>query len=247
VISREQLAAIQERNRREATPAELARAEALGDVREARCNRCGDAQIVLVKAYPDKPGVAVACECVPLDLRAQWAGIPERFKDAAFSNYVPMDGKEDALAKAMRWDGETSKVLAGAPGRGKTHLLSAMGMREIARGKQVQFIEITRFLDGLKARFGTDQVQPYFEKIANVQTLLVDDLGAEQDTEWADAQLRALINHRYSRRLPTVITTNMGYSETKKRLGEAVASRMTEWEWIEVGGIDVRPTLAVRS
>ena len=216
-------------------------------MRESRCGWCGDAQIVLVKVAPDKPGVAVACQCVPLDLRAQWTGIPERFKAVSFDNFTYMKGKENAFKAAMRWSGETSKVLSGPPGRGKTHLMCAMGIREIERGKQVQFVEITRFLDGLKARFGTDQVQPYFDKIANVQLLLMDDLGAEQDGSWVEERLRALINHRYSRQLPTVITTNMGYSETRQRLGEAVASRMTEWEWISVEGIDVRPTLAVRA
>lgn len=240
--------AMQASARRDATPEMLARAEALGDVldleRECAYGICDGSGLVLVKPDPTRPGVGVPCKCIPLSARAAMAGIPERYRASAFENFEPMDGKTTALTEALAWDGKRSVVLAGDVGTGKTHLMCAMGIREIDRGRPVKFSDVRDFLDEIKARFGTDQVQAFYERIANVHTLLLDDLGAEQDTEWADAQLRALISHRYSRQLPTLITTNLGYSELRNRLGAAVASRMSEWRWVHVAGIDVRPTLA---
>lgn len=248
-FNREWLRKFQARNRAEATPAELLRAERLGDVldSESGCEVCGGAQFVLVKVDPMRPGIGVPCSCVPLSVRAGMAGIPERYQGATFETFDALAGKDEARAEALVWDGRGSVVLCGLWGVGKTHLACSMAISQIKRGRPVRFSDTKAFLDELKARFGTDQVQPYYERVADFPGVLVlDDLGAEQDSEWAEAQLRALLNHRYSRRFTTLVTTNMGHTEVGKRLGGAVASRLSEWHWIMVGGADVRPSLAVR-
>lgn len=239
------LRAWQENQRKDASTGMLQRAELLGDALETGCEICGGARFVLVKIDPKRPGFGVPCECVPLSVRAGMAGIPEKYHGSTFETFDAMDGKERALAEALAWHGECSVVLCGLWGVGKTHLACAMALSQIRKNRPVRFEDVKGFLDELKARFGTDQVQPYYERVADFPGVLVlDDLGAEQDSEWVEAQLRALLNRRYSRRLTTIVTTNLGYSEIGKRLGGAVASRLSEWQWIQVGGADVRPSLA---
>jgi len=41
-----------------------------------------------------------------------------------------------------------------------------------------------------------------------VELLVLDDLGAEQRTPWANEKLFQLLHHRYNAMLPTVITSN---------------------------------------
>lgn len=247
-FSREWLRRFQERNRAEATAGELLRAELLGDSREENeCKTCGGAQFFLVKTDPKRAGFPVTCECVPLSIRAAMAGIPERYRGSTFETFDAMPGKDEARARALAWDGTASVVLCGLWGVGKTHLACAMALSQIRKNRPVRFEDVKGFLDELKARFGTDQVQPYYERVADFPGVLVlDDLGAEQDGEWAEAQLRSLLNRRYSRRLTTVITTNLGHTAITNRIGGAVASRLSEWHWIVVEGVDVRPSLAAR-
>jgi DNA replication protein DnaC len=224
------------------------RAEALRDAREENdCEICGGAQFFLVKTDEKRAGFPVTCECVPLSIRAAMAGIPERYRGATFETFDAMDGKDEARASALRWDGRESVVMCGMWGVGKTHLACAMALSQLRKNRPVRFEDVKGFLDELKARFGTDQVQPYYERVADFPGVLVfDDLGAEQDGEWAEAQLRALLNRRYSRRLTTIVTTNLGHTAITHRIGGAVASRLSEWHWIMVEGVDVRPSLAAR-
>ena len=47
-----------------------------------------------------------------------------------------------------------------------------------------------------------------FDRLRNAPLLILDDLGVENPSAWAQEKLFQLLNHRYSHMLPTVITTN---------------------------------------
>jgi len=70
----------------------------------------------------------------------------------------------------------------------------------------------------------------------NVDLLIIDDLGKEPATEWVISTLYGIVNERYERELPTIITTNYADEELARRLsrngdtttGEAILSRLHE-------------------
>jgi DNA replication protein DnaC len=81
-----------------------------------------------------------------------------------------------------------------------------------------------------------------FERIRSVPLLILDDLGAENPSSWALEKLFQLLNHRYSHRLPTVITTNANLD----RLDPRIRSRLLDESLIQRGKItapDFRTTL----
>ena len=45
-------------------------------------------------------------------------------------------------------------------------------------------------------------------RISSAQLLVLDDLGAERNTPFAEDKLFQIVNHRYEERLPTIITTS---------------------------------------
>jgi DNA replication protein DnaC len=47
-----------------------------------------------------------------------------------------------------------------------------------------------------------------FERVRDAPILILDDLGVENPSEWAKEKMFQLLNHRYSHRKPTIITTN---------------------------------------
>lgn len=102
-------------------------------------------------------------------------------------------------------------LLEGTYGCGKTHLAAAIGNTRVAQGDSVLFITVPDLLDHLRAAYGPSSEIGYdqtFEQVRNAPLLILDDLGVENPSAWAQEKLFQLLNHRYASRIPTVITTN---------------------------------------
>jgi DNA replication protein DnaC len=74
--------------------------------------------------------------------------------------------------------------------------------------------------------------------------LVLDDLGKEKPSEWAEEKLYEIVNARYVRSLPIIITTNVGLKAVEARYpwnGEAIVSRLFEMcRGAQLGGEDYR-------
>ena len=112
-------------------------------------------------------------------------------------------------------------LLKGGFGTGKTHLAAAVGHHRLAMGYPVLFLTVPDLLDHLRQTYAPSNEVDYdelFERVKNVQLLVLDDLGSESPTAWANEKLFQLLNHRYVKRLATVITTNVDIEGIDPRL-----------------------------
>jgi DNA replication protein DnaC len=112
-------------------------------------------------------------------------------------------------------------LLEGTYGCGKTHLAAAVGNARLAAGDSVLFITSPDLLDYLRMTFAPSSEVTYdemFDRIRAAGLLIIDDLGVEKPSEWALEKLFQLLNYRYSRQLPTVITTNANLDLLDPRL-----------------------------
>ena len=64
----------------------------------------------------------------------------------------------------------------------------------------------------------------FFEQVRNAPVLVLDDLGAQSATPWAQEKLFQLINHRFNTQAPTVVTTALEL----ENLDERLASRLSD-------------------
>jgi len=118
-------------------------------------------------------------------------------------------------------------VLFGGYGCGKTHLAAAIANHVIERGRPVLFIVVPDLLDYLRATFGPNSPVSYderFEEVRNTPLLILDDLGTQSATPWAQEKLFQILNYRYNAQLPTVITSNHSLEEIDLR----IRSRMVD-------------------
>jgi DNA replication protein DnaC len=130
---------------------------------------------------------------------------------------------EEALAFAQTPSGWL--VLKGGYGCGKTHLAAAIANLCVERGQPVLFITVPDLLDHLRATFAPANPEghelPFEARFRDVRTapvLILDDLGTESATPWAQEKLYQIFNYRYNARLATVVTTNHELEDIPLRL-----------------------------
>ena len=107
-------------------------------------------------------------------------------------------------------------VITGGHGSGKTHLAAAIANRCIETGKPVFFVHVPDLLDHLRAGFSPTAEVSYsnlYEQVTGAPLLVLDGLGAQSSTPWAQEKLQQVLNHRYNAELPTVITTAASLDE----------------------------------
>lgn len=127
-------------------------------------------------------------------------------------------------------------ILKGNYGCGKTHLAAAIANYQVEHGLPVLFVVVPDLLDHLRATFSPDSPVTFDRRFQTVRTaplLILDDLGAQSSTPWAQEKLYQVLNHRYNAQLPTVITTNYELEDLDPRL----RSRIAELEWSSVVSI----------
>jgi DNA replication protein DnaC len=167
-------------------------------------------------------GRLIACDCKIRAIQAKNFTELERLSNLesfasktfeTFDRNIP--GVAEAFDIAYRYARNPTGwlVLMGNYGCGKTHLAAAIAIyatRHLAL--KTLFTIVPDLLDHLRATYHPSSAVTYderFEAVRTVPLLVLDDLGAESPTQWAQEKLFQIINHRYNEQLPTVITSNV--------------------------------------
>ncbi len=100
--------------------------------------------------------------------------------------------------------------LLGDHGTGKTHLAAAIAQELVERNHDVTFKTCADLLDYLRLAFDPNSNEHFdkrFSKIVAAPILILDDLSLASATPWAAEKLFQIIDYRFIRELPTVITS----------------------------------------
>ena len=117
-------------------------------------------------------------------------------------------------------------VLTGAHGSGKTHLAAAISNHCIEQGRPVFFVHVPDLLDDLRSTYSPLSELSYselFEQVNEAPLLVLDGLGTQSPTPWAQEKLQQIFNRRANSELPTIVTTAAQMSD----IDPYIASRMT--------------------
>ena len=126
-----------------------------------------------------------------------------------------------------RLDAGQGLWLMGDVGTGKTTLAMIVSKAAIEAGRSVAIYSLPRLLNLIRAAIETDDgMVGFLERLAAVDLLHIDDLGAENTTEWVLEQLYSIVNTRYEDERAMIVTTNLNYEELVEQLGERTVSRL---------------------
>jgi DNA replication protein DnaC len=195
------------------------------------CPLCGGLGYVVPDVGPDEPGFgrAVACTCRAAEREMARLNSLQRLSQigalehCTFQSFLPeghgltpqkQRNLKMAYERAYEYALEPKGwlILKGGYGSGKTHLAAAIANHRLALGHPVLFINTPDLLDHLRTTFNPESTVSYDERFDQVRTsplLILDDLGTQSNSEWAQEKLYQIFNYRYNAKLPTVITTNL--------------------------------------
>jgi len=154
------------------------------------------------------------------------------FKDMTFENFSSKGrlGLSEEQVKSLTYALNQAQhysqamngwlVFVGGYGCGKTHLAAAIANFALSLGAPTLFLTVPDLLDWLRFSYDNPEArfEDRFEEIRNMGLLVLDDLGTQNATPWAEEKLYQIINHRYVNHLPTIITTNQELSAIDGRV-----------------------------
>ena len=117
-------------------------------------------------------------------------------------------------------------IMTGPNGAGKTQLAAAIANRCIEQGRPVFFVHVPDLLDDLRSTYAPHSLISYselFDQVNDTPMLILDGLGTQSATPWAQEKLQQIFNRRANAQLPTIVTTSMNVSD----IDPYISSRMT--------------------
>ena len=122
-----------------------------------------------------------------------------------------------------------SMWIMGDVGTGKTALAMLVSKAALAAGLTVAIYSLPRLLSLIRESIEREEgVVGFLERLSAVDVLHVDDVGAENRTDWALEQLYTIVNTRYEEQRSIVLTTNLDHAQLSEQVGERIVSRLVE-------------------
>jgi DNA replication protein DnaC len=195
--------------------------------------------------YDPASNTATPCRCRPRRIararaRQLSAVIPRRYRGVSFDR-APVVNMDDEVVRLVReftrgiernLDQGNGLCFVGDVGTGKTTLAMLVSKTALEAGRTVAIYSLPRLLTEIRMTFDDSARRSHtdlLDRLATVDLLHIDDLGAENTTPWVLEELYSIINGRYEDERSIVVTTNLGDpDQLRDRLGERTMSRLTQ-------------------
>lgn len=167
----------------------------------------------------------------------------ERFSFGTWARVLnPGCGKAFESAKEFAEHPARWLILRGTSGLGKTHLAVAVVHHLAEQGVRAEYWRIQDLVSALHEAVAENALSAFTHDLTKLPVLAIDDYGAAYTKAFGELEIEGILDARYQRRTPTLITTNQTLSDFSPRL----RSRLTDpsvVDLVELSGEDARPRL----
>ncbi|MBI0121707.1 primosomal protein DnaI [Lactobacillus sp. M0398] len=169
--------------------------------------------------------------------------LPEKLHDVRLSRIDMTSERVEVMTAIQQFLYQYSRdihqkglYLAGNFGVGKTYILAGLANQVAAMNKYVVFLHVPTFIASLSSHFNDNSLQNEVQKIANADFLVLDDIGAENLSQWSrDEVLAVILQARMDNAMPTFFSSNFAmndledhFKETKNAIEPVKAARLME-------------------
>ncbi|MBI0092647.1 primosomal protein DnaI [Lactobacillus sp. M0403] len=169
--------------------------------------------------------------------------LPTSLHDVKLSQVEITPERKQAMADIGQFLSAYSKnihqkglFLSGSFGVGKTFILAGLANSLALMNKRVVFMHVPNFIAGLSSHFNDNSLPEEVQRISNCDVLILDDIGAENLSQWSrDEVLAVILQSRMDNQLPTFFSSNFSmndleehFKETKNAIDPVKAARLME-------------------
>jgi DNA replication protein DnaC len=193
--------------------------------------------------YDEATNTAYDCRCRPQRVaRARAhslsAVIPRRYRDVSFDR-PPVTDIDPAIVAATRrfaatiddqLDAGRGLWFMGPAGTGKTTLAMLVSKAALEAGRTAAIYSLPRLLNEIRHTFDAGgSHNELLDRLARVDLLHIDDVGAERRNDWVLEELYLIVNARYEDERSVLLTTNcLDRDELCQQINARTVSRLTE-------------------
>ena len=153
--------------------------------------------------------------------RNRSVGLPDpELRKHTFENDLGYNAKQIAIAKqyVQHWEefqkSSTGLLLFGNVGTGKSFIAGCIANALLDKGVPVIMTNFSRILNKLTDMYAGDR-NTYIDGFNRYPLMIIDDLGIERNSEFAQEQVFSVIDSRYRSQLPMIVTTNLSLKKLK--------------------------------
>lgn len=152
----------------------------------------------------------------------------KEFKEFTFENWDHELGNKKMYDLGLKYvrhfkemrEQNLGLLIYGQPGNGKTYLTGCIANELLNNFVPVVCVSAIGILERIKdsfGKYGDEGIQSILNCLDNADLVIIDDIGTENNTPWSRSTMYQILDTRYRKKKPLIVTSNLTMSQLKKR------------------------------